>query len=718
MKQFLCFAMTAVLAAAPMTAFSAAVVTEEGLAFSVSPDLKTAQFTGLSGEAGSQVTKLVIPASVSQDGTEYKVTSLAPNCCDNNPNLRSVALGEYVEEIGDFAFRNCTGISSVSFNEGLKSIGASSFYKCQSITGLTLPSTLESIGDLAFYGASAIPSVEIPAATESVGIGSFATCRSIKQFTVADGNISYAAADGVLFNKDQSMLVAYPIGDTRNSYSTPATVKIIAPHSMRNSTYLTSVELNEGLDSIGSSAFTLGRLTSVNLPASVRAIGFQAFTAMPSITAFNVASGNENYKAVDGMLLTADGKRLLFGVGGMADVVVPEGVEEVAGYSFYTFYGVKTLKLASTTTKVGDCAFYSNSMLSSVDFGPALESIGETAFRRCNMLTTLNFPASLKEIGRTAFAESVGFTEVQLNEGLEHLGEMAFARCYGLKKLSIPSTVSTMDYGVFVYCNQLEEVELAEGLKSIGNACFNECSAMKQINFPSSLETIGEFAFMLAGLPEVNLNEGLRSIGAAAFEMGKFQKLELPSTLETIGEFAFAWNFELLYVSCGENLKTIGDYAFSGCSDLTVMLLNEGLKEIGAGVLGSCETIQDLEIPSTVTYVGAECFAEAKSLRMLKMLPTTPPATGGDLFTVWFDGYSIVELNVPGYSEEAYMDDSIWGKFRNITCDWSGVEEAEDQVPVVTTLYTLDGRIAENPGNGVYVARMSDGSVRKIMINK
>ena len=713
MKKFYSRSLVAVLSAfAALPAAADTVVNDDGLLFAINGN--QAVFTGISGDVLDTVNDLVIPDRVPLNGKYYNVTGVAAHSCDNNPYITSLTLGENVRNIGAAAFQNCTNLTSVTLNEGLETIGENGFYKAPA-SNLALPATITAIGDLAFYGGS-YKSVELPAALSDLGAGAFAANRSIAEFKIAEGNKHYVVTDGVLFNADKTILMAYPIGKIATSYDVPSTVKIIAPYSIRNASFLNKVTFNEGLDSIGNSAFVQGRLTEVALPSTLRAIGIQAFAAMPTISSFTVAEGNKYFKTVDGHLLTADGKCLLYGAASVADVVVPEGVEEVAGYSFYTFTGVKSLKLASTTKTVGPLAFYSNSSMSTVDFGTSLDSIGEGAFRRCQSIPAVELPATVRSIGNTAFAESNGIKEVKLNEGLESIGNQAFTRCNGIKYVSVPSTIKTMGYGVFVYCNLLEEVELAEGLTLLGDGAFQECLQLKKINFPSSLRTIGDFTFTSAAFTEINLNEGLERIGSAAFEFCKFTSLKIPDTVTEIAQFSFSWNSALESVTCGRSLDEIGNYAFSGATELKEITFTSHLRTLGDGALASCSKLPTVTLPSTVEYIGKDCFAEDVALKDINVKAVNPPTVGGPLYSGIYSGYREATLFVPQESVSAYERDDEWGKFLYIEGIYEGVESPEAANVSIEAVYDLNGVRLDAPARGVCLVRMSDGTVRKVIM--
>ena len=77
----------------------------------------------------SGLTTANIPASVTYSGKTYSVTS-----------------------IGDYAFRDCSGLTSVTIPNSVTSIGSWAFYNCSGLTSVTIPNSITSIGLCAFDG--------------------------------------------------------------------------------------------------------------------------------------------------------------------------------------------------------------------------------------------------------------------------------------------------------------------------------------------------------------------------------------------------------------------------------------------------------------------------------------------------------------------------------------------------------------------------------------
>ena len=85
---------------------------------------------------------------------------------------------------------------------------------------LTIPSTIggkkvTSIGDSAFRRCKNLTSITIPEGITSIGYDAFYMCSSLTSINVSENNKNYCSVDGVLFNKDKTELIQYPIKKRR-----------------------------------------------------------------------------------------------------------------------------------------------------------------------------------------------------------------------------------------------------------------------------------------------------------------------------------------------------------------------------------------------------------------------------------------------------------------------------------------------------------------------
>ncbi len=194
----------------------------------------------------SKLTSITIPNNVTSIGSSafYGCTSLT-----------SVTIPDSVTSIGYGAFNYCTSLTSVTIGDGVTTIGDSAFKGCSKLTSVTIPNSVTSIGSSAFYGCTSLTSVTIPDCVRSIGYGAFNYCTSLISITVDSNNKNYCSENGVLFNKDKTILIQYPAKSERINYIIPNTVEEIESYAFYNSLSLTSITIPRTTISIGSSAF-------------------------------------------------------------------------------------------------------------------------------------------------------------------------------------------------------------------------------------------------------------------------------------------------------------------------------------------------------------------------------------------------------------------------------------------------------------------------------
>jgi hypothetical protein len=148
---------------------------------------------------------------------------------------------------------------------------------------VTIPSStngwlVTSIGDYAFYNGWSLTSVTIPSSVTNIGEGAFGGCTSLTAITVDTNNPDYSSVAGVLFGKNQTILIQYPLGNTGTSYTIPNSVINIANDAFSNNDYLSSVTIGPNVTTIGNGAFeNLSSLTNITIPGTVTRIGNAAF---------------------------------------------------------------------------------------------------------------------------------------------------------------------------------------------------------------------------------------------------------------------------------------------------------------------------------------------------------------------------------------------------------------------------------------------------------
>jgi len=313
----------------------------------------------------------------------------------NDCGLSSVELPDGLEVLEDYAFNYCTNLSSIIIPASVEDIGYGVFGCCNKLTAISvdesnpyycsmdgvlfnedgtelveypsgkggaysISANVTTVGGAAFVSCVGLTEVRIPASVTNVEDACFGTCEDLKAIVVAPANPSYSSVDGVLFNKDQTILIACPGGKT-GDYEIPTTVT-----------------------RIGEWAFaSCGRLTSITIPTNVAMIGEGAFDFCRGLTS----------------------------------LTLPPGLKRIERCTFRGCIGLTTVEIPNGVTTIEDRAFESCGGLSTVTIPPSVTDIGYGSFLQCRNLTSIKIPSSVVHIGNFAFGICDSLIRIYVDEG-------------------------------------------------------------------------------------------------------------------------------------------------------------------------------------------------------------------------------------------------------------------------------------------------------------
>ena len=189
---------------------------------------------------------LNIPATVTYAGTKYKVTS-----------------------IGAEAFFDCS-FTSVTIPDGVTIIKYSAFQNCTELTEVTFGNSITTIENTAFYYCTSLKQVTIPKSVTNIGGNVFGFCTALTHINVDAANTAYSSENGVLFNKDKTTLLRYPVAKPGATYTVPKSVTCIGENAFGQCTALKELTLSENVSKIESYAFEdFAAITKMTVLATV-----------------------------------------------------------------------------------------------------------------------------------------------------------------------------------------------------------------------------------------------------------------------------------------------------------------------------------------------------------------------------------------------------------------------------------------------------------------
>ena len=209
----------------------------------------------------------------------------------------------------------------------------------------TVSNDVTNIEEAAFCGCPGLTSVTILNGVTSIEYGAFCDCADLQEIIVSEENANYSSLDGVLFNKDQTVLIQYPQAKS-GSYIIPNSVTCIRDGAFHDCTGLTSITIPNSITEIEDWAFSFcSGLTSVTIPNNVFRIGEYAFVLCTSLTSITIPNRVTRIE------------ESAFRGTGLTSVIIPNNVTDIGENAFRGCIGVTNITIGNSVTNIGKEAF-------------------------------------------------------------------------------------------------------------------------------------------------------------------------------------------------------------------------------------------------------------------------------------------------------------------------------------------------------------------------
>ena len=434
--------------------------------------------TGVSGLSGSDIT-VEIPSEVNG----ITVTEIGQDVFKDNKNVGRLIIPDSVTKLGYRMCSGCTALSEVRLPSGLTVIPDEAFDGCSSLRTVNFPDTLKEIRSDAFCGTdltefiapdsltnvwsyafkdcAALSAVELKN-VRSVGDGAFGNCTALRSIRLSDKMtelpdhifdgcssladidmpdnpiaVSFSVFNGTAYYNEPSnwengvlYVDGYLIAVSKDfapltEYTVKGGTIVIADDAFSGVGYsskLKKMTLPTGLYRIGQYAFSkLFSLTEINIPDTVRSIGYGAF----SRTGYDA---DTNY--INGGLYIGNWLVAVNNVA-MTSFTVQEGTVGVADGKDTSLFPTRAqkitvLELPSSLRYIGSRSF-ARLRITELRLPSELQTLGNGAFASCSALNTVNLGdcSELESIGENAFAEAA-ISEITIPESVVSVGELVF----------------------------------------------------------------------------------------------------------------------------------------------------------------------------------------------------------------------------------------------------------------------------------------------------
>ncbi len=269
---------------------------------------------------------------------------------------------------------------------------------------LIIPNGVKGLADM-LYQNNPFESITISESLQYLGSSTFRYANNPKQFIVDENNAYYATVDGVLYDKDLTTLIQYPIAKEDESFTILQSVDSVGACAFENAENLKQINFHDGVKEIGYYAITgLTGLTSLEIPNTVEKFESNYFMGCENLVSVTLPD-----------CITDIESRMFMGCTSLKSIVIPDGVQHI---NYEAFYGCTSLK--------------------SVDFGSELMHIESGAFTGCESLEEIVLPEKVVEFYASAFIGCKNLKTITFTgDGVRMF--LGFNGCDSLEKIILPT---------------------------------------------------------------------------------------------------------------------------------------------------------------------------------------------------------------------------------------------------------------------------------------
>lgn len=389
----------------------------------------------------------IIPSTVEHNSEIYTVTAVGDEAFNNHSSNASpnqvtlpdtvTKLGDRVfyerckvsvfgtfEEIGEYAFENCSLYTSIQLSESMVVLGRGafagvSFYSNN--TGITLPANLKTIPDNLFKNSD-IETISIPSSVTAIGDSAFENCINLSEVELPDGlaSIGYRAFNGC--------------------------------------SGLTYIELPSSVETVYNGTFSkCPSLISVSLPISLTLKNSpmyndeteRVFSECPKLEEIYLTPGNGEWSITNGYKPWKDPENQT-----EFSIFIADGISSIPNSAFGDYSKIKDISIPGSVKTIGVGAFANCAAIMSITLEEGIENISNSAFQNCVKLENINLPDGLVDIGNNAFFGCTNLKTVYIPDSVEKIGKNAFcASALGLTEIS--DSVTYIGPGAFSSCDNV-----------------------------------------------------------------------------------------------------------------------------------------------------------------------------------------------------------------------------------------------------------------------
>ncbi len=327
------------------------------------------------------------------------VVRIARRAFQNNKDIVHIVLNDELEEVGSWAFADCTNLKTVAFPKKKMLLRDKCFYKCISLENITLP-FITSIAPGLFQYCRSLKTVKIPNTVKRICMSAFKKCDKLQSIKI------------------------------------PASVKKVSSFAFSYCTNLKYIYLDGEKCPLKTDSL---------LHCNVEILWDNA--------------GLFVEEAKRGFIINEDGKLLRY-VGTEKNIVIPPCVTSIDDYAFCFNPSIKTVLIDGNVLSLGHHVFAYCNRLERVVFENGVKTVNTWLCGGCTALKEVIFSNTIEYIGNNAISGNHQIFEVSFPDSMTNMSQVM--NCNKLERIKFSKNTKELGFNSVLYCENLKTIEVAK----------------------------------------------------------------------------------------------------------------------------------------------------------------------------------------------------------------------------------------------------------------
>ena len=323
-----------------------------------------------------------------------------------------------------------------------------------------------------------------------------------------------------------------------------------------------------------------------------------------------------------------------------------------------TLYLGRNINIINPSTGDGYPSFYNNKTLSSITIGSCVTNIVDNLFKGC-----------------TGLKNVINCSSLVMYKGSSKNGYVAYYATKIIINGDFMWGINDDENILVSYFGNDTEVVLPQSCNGenyvIATDVFKNNTSITSIEIPNTIIGVEENAF-----------EGCTSLAAVYVnDINSWCDIDFANSLANP-------------LSCAKKLFLMGNL-------VTDLVIPNEVKEIKSYAFYACNEIENVYISNSIESIGDYAFVGCDNILEIKIAAKKAITANENIFSS--DVYNNACLLVPTGRKFAYERTTPWNNFYIVEMDFTGIDDVKEQATENNVVYDLQGRVVENPTNGVYI---------------